>query len=31
MEAPKQEEVYHPPMDQLHGIEYCIDANPSWG
>ncbi|KAL5076893.1 hypothetical protein RYX36_015877 [Vicia faba] len=30
MEAPKPEEICHPPMDQLHGIEYCIDANPSW-
>ncbi|GAU30298.1 hypothetical protein TSUD_385190 [Trifolium subterraneum] len=30
MEAPKQEEISHQPMDQLHGIEYCIDSNPSW-
>jgi hypothetical protein len=31
MEPPKQEEISHQPMDQLHGIEYCIDSNPSWG
>ncbi|XP_058771472.1 nucleobase-ascorbate transporter 2-like [Vicia villosa] len=30
MEPPKPEEMNHPPMDQLHGLEYCIDANPSW-
>ncbi|MCI26179.1 nucleobase-ascorbate transporter 2-like, partial [Trifolium medium] len=30
MEPPKQEEISHQPMDQLHGIEYCIDSNPSW-
>lgn len=27
----KPEEVSHPPMDQLQGLEYCIDSNPSWG
>ncbi|CAL9756088.1 unnamed protein product [Musa acuminata subsp. burmannicoides] len=27
----KPEEITHPPMDQLHGLEYCIDSNPSWG
>ncbi|KAK1368819.1 nucleobase-ascorbate transporter 2 [Heracleum sosnowskyi] len=31
MEAPKVEEISHPPMDQLQGLEYCIDSNPSWG
>ncbi|KAF4348615.1 hypothetical protein F8388_021022 [Cannabis sativa] len=31
MAAPKPEEVIHPPMDQLQGLEYCIDSNPSWG
>ncbi|KAG2687897.1 hypothetical protein I3760_09G070400 [Carya illinoinensis] len=31
MEAPKPEEISHPPMDQLQGLEYCIDSNPSWG
>ncbi|XP_010274460.1 PREDICTED: nucleobase-ascorbate transporter 2-like [Nelumbo nucifera] len=31
MEAPKPEEISHPPMDQLQGFEYCIDSNPSWG
>ncbi|XP_031744295.1 nucleobase-ascorbate transporter 2 isoform X2 [Cucumis sativus] len=31
MEAPKPEEITHPPMDQLQGLEYCIDSNPSWG
>lgn len=31
MEAPKTEEISHPPMDQLQGFEYCIDSNPSWG
>lgn len=30
-EAPKPEEIIHPPMDQLQGLEYCIDSNPSWG
>lgn len=30
MEAPKVEEISHPPMDQLQGLEYCIDSNPSW-
>ncbi|XP_020079796.1 nucleobase-ascorbate transporter 2-like [Ananas comosus] len=27
----KPEEITHPPMDQLQGLEYCIDSNPSWG
>ncbi|CAL5409997.1 unnamed protein product [Camellia sinensis] len=27
---PKPEEIIHPPMDQLQGLEYCIDSNPSW-
>jgi xanthine/uracil permease len=27
----KPEEMSHPPMDQLIGMEYCIDSNPSWG
>ncbi|KAL4393791.1 hypothetical protein AHAS_Ahas02G0087300 [Arachis hypogaea] len=31
MEASKPEEINHPPMDQLQGLEYCIDSNPSWG
>lgn len=31
MEAPKPEEISHLPMDQLQGLEYCIDSNPSWG
>lgn len=31
MEASKMEEISHPPMDQLQGLEYCIDSNPSWG
>ncbi|KAL6201336.1 hypothetical protein ACLB2K_025050 [Fragaria x ananassa] len=33
MAAPpaKAEEISHPPMDQLQGLEYCIDSNPSWG
>ncbi|KAI4304420.1 hypothetical protein MLD38_039934 [Melastoma candidum] len=31
MAAAKAEEVVHPPMDQLQGLEYCIDSNPSWG
>ncbi|KAL1367640.1 hypothetical protein AAHE18_02G066400 [Arachis hypogaea] len=30
MEASKPEEINHPPMDQLQGLEYCIDSNPSW-
>ncbi|XP_019168748.1 PREDICTED: nucleobase-ascorbate transporter 2 [Ipomoea nil] len=28
---PKPEEISHLPMDQLQGLEYCIDSNPSWG
>ncbi|WVZ19109.1 hypothetical protein V8G54_006431 [Vigna mungo] len=31
MATPKPEEISHPPMDQLQGLEYCIDSNPSWG
>lgn len=31
MAAVKAEEISHPPMDQLQGLEYCIDSNPSWG
>lgn len=31
MAAPKVEEISHPPMEQLQGLEYCIDSNPSWG
>ncbi|KAK4493319.1 hypothetical protein RD792_017793 [Penstemon davidsonii] len=31
MDAPKPEEISHPPMEQLQGLEYCIDSNPSWG
>lgn len=31
MAAAKPEEIVHPPMDQLQGLEYCIDSNPSWG
>ncbi|GAA0152847.1 hypothetical protein Leryth_022289 [Lithospermum erythrorhizon] len=31
MEALKPEEISHPPMEQLQGLEYCIDSNPSWG
>ncbi|KAJ3683412.1 hypothetical protein LUZ60_013639 [Juncus effusus] len=27
----KPEEIMHLPMDQLQGLEYCIDSNPSWG
>ncbi|KAL6546490.1 DUF1279 superfamily [Orobanche minor] len=30
MADPKPEEISHPPMDQLQGLEYCIDSNPSW-
>uniref|UniRef100_A0A0R0IKM1 Nucleobase-ascorbate transporter 2 n=1 Tax=Glycine max TaxID=3847 RepID=A0A0R0IKM1_SOYBN len=30
MAAVKPEEISHPPMDQLQGLEYCIDSNPSW-
>ncbi|MBA0779145.1 hypothetical protein Gotri_003422 [Gossypium trilobum] len=30
MAEPKPEEISHPPMDQLQGLEYCIDSNPSW-
>jgi nucleobase transporter 1/2 len=31
MAAIKPEEISHSPMDQLQGLEYCIDSNPSWG
>ncbi|KAK6917703.1 Nucleobase cation symporter 2 family [Dillenia turbinata] len=31
MEATKPEDISHPPMDELLGLEYCIDSNPSWG
>ncbi|CAN6443713.1 unnamed protein product [Victoria cruziana] len=31
MAAPKPEDITHPPMEQLQGLEYCIDSNPSWG
>ncbi|CAA2937406.1 nucleobase-ascorbate transporter 2 [Olea europaea subsp. europaea] len=31
MADPKPEEIIQPPMDQLQGLEYCIDSNPSWG
>ena len=31
MEPLKPEEISHPPMEQLQGLEYCIDSNPSWG
>ncbi|KAE8700548.1 Nucleobase-ascorbate transporter 2 [Hibiscus syriacus] len=30
MAAPKHEEISHPPMDNLQGLEYCIDSNPIW-
>ncbi|GKA96511.1 nucleobase-ascorbate transporter 2, partial [Tanacetum coccineum] len=30
-EAPKAEDITHFPTDQLQGLEYCIDSNPSWG
>lgn len=30
-EAPKTEDITHLPTDQLQGLEYCIDSNPSWG
>ncbi|GAB2234666.1 hypothetical protein Drorol1_Dr00003928 [Drosera rotundifolia] len=28
--ASKLEEMSHPAMDQLQGLDYCIDSNPSW-
>ncbi|XP_074308028.1 nucleobase-ascorbate transporter 2 isoform X2 [Silene latifolia] len=31
MEGVKHEEISHPAMDQLQGLEYCIDSNPCWG
>lgn len=31
MAAIKPEDISHSPMDQLQGLEYCIDSNPSWG
>ncbi|XP_078428232.1 nucleobase-ascorbate transporter 2-like [Wolffia australiana] len=27
----KQEDLGHPPIDQLQGLEYCVDSNPPWG
>ncbi|KAH7429907.1 hypothetical protein KP509_09G071100 [Ceratopteris richardii] len=27
---PKVEEIWHPPSDQLAGLDYCIDSNPPW-
>lgn len=30
-EVKAEEIAAHPPMDQLQGLEYCIDSNPSWG
>ncbi|CAM8985856.1 unnamed protein product [Rhodiola kirilowii] len=30
MAAVKPEEITHLPMEQLQGLEYCIDSNPSW-
>ncbi|MED6160299.1 DUF1279 superfamily [Stylosanthes scabra] len=30
MAAAKVEDISYPPMDQLQGLEYCIDSNPSW-
>jgi len=30
MAAPKLEDITHPPMEQLPGLEYCIDSNPPW-
>lgn len=30
MAAIKPEDISHSPMDQLQGLEYCIDSNPSW-
>lgn len=30
MAAPKPEDITHPPMEQLPGLEYCIDSNPPW-
>jgi hypothetical protein len=27
----KPEEMSHPPKDQLLGMDYCLDSNPSWG
>ena len=26
----KPEEFMYRPMDQLQGLEYCIDSNPTW-
>eukprot|EP00249_Psilotum_nudum_P023016 c28727_g2_i2 orf=1124-2374(-) len=28
--ASKPEEIGFPPLDQLAGLEYCIDSNPPW-
>jgi hypothetical protein len=30
-EVKPEDMVHHLPMDQLQGLEYCIDSNPSWG
>eukprot|EP01018_Ginkgo_biloba_P015124 Gb_40643 [translate_table: standard] len=30
MAAPKLEDISHPPTEQLHGLDYCIDSNPPW-
>ncbi|OIW19238.1 hypothetical protein TanjilG_20363 [Lupinus angustifolius] len=30
MAAIKVEDLSHPPMDQLQGLEYCIHSSPSW-
>uniref|UniRef100_A0A7N0U2C8 Nucleobase-ascorbate transporter 2 n=1 Tax=Kalanchoe fedtschenkoi TaxID=63787 RepID=A0A7N0U2C8_KALFE len=30
MAAVKPEEITHLPTEQLQGLEYCIDSNPSW-
>jgi nucleobase transporter 1/2 len=30
MATPKLEDISHPPTEQLHGLDYCIDSNPPW-
>lgn len=25
-----EELVAHPAKDQLHGVDYCLNSNPSW-
>lgn len=30
MATPKLEDISHPPTEQLHGLDYCIDSNPRW-